>query len=173
MAISILLKTASCLTSIHSQSLVKILWRSDTDEITFKAIKKQRYDLRETVASELIRAEFYKKITIYTRFFNFSCFLFTNVTSAAPHIITSVCFCPKMPRTNVYCLTLSHLNVQLTLRWLRHNIGAFSCDKFSVITFSFLVRWLRNFAKNYRYHSAIVRNIPISLMVNISWEISA
>ena len=47
------------------------------------------------------------------------------------------------------------------------NIGAFSCDKFSVITFSFLGRWRRNFAKNNRYHSAIVRNIPVSLMVNI------
>ena len=93
-----------------------MLWRSDADEITFKAIKKHRYGLRETVASErLIRAEFYKKITIYTHFFNCSCFLLTNVTSAAPHIITSVCFCPKMPRTNVHCLTLSHLNVQLTL----------------------------------------------------------
>ena len=121
MAISILLKTASWRTSIHSQSLVKILWRSDTDEITFKAIKKHRYGLRETVTSErLIRAEFYKKITIYTLFFNCSCFLLTNVTSAAPHIITSVCFCPKVARTNVHCLTLSHLNVQLTLRWLRH-----------------------------------------------------
>ena len=48
------------------------------------------------------------------------------------------------------------------------NIGAFSWDKFSVITFSFLERWQRNFAKNNRYHSAIIRNIPISLMVNIS-----
>ena len=95
---------------------MKILWRSDTDEITFKAIKKHRYGLRETVASErLIRAEFYKKITIYTHFFNCFCFLLTNVMSAAPHIITSGCFCPKMPRTNVHCLTLSHLNVQLTL----------------------------------------------------------
>ena len=45
--------------------------------------------------------------------------------------------------------------------------------KFSVITFSFLERWLQNFAKNNRYHSAIVRNIPISLMVNIFGEISA
>ena len=42
--------------------------------------------------------------------------------------------------------------------------------KFSVITFSFLERWLQNFAKN---HSAIVRNILISLMVNIFGEISA
>ena len=53
------------------------------------------------------------------------------------------------------------------------NTVAFSCNKFSVITSSFLTRWLRNFAKNNRYHSAIVRNIPISLIVNISWEISA
>ena len=45
--------------------------------------------------------------------------------------------------------------------------------KFSVITFSFLERWLQNFAKNNRYHSAIVRHIPISLMVNIFGEISA
>ena len=35
------------------------------------------------------------------------------------------------------------------------NTGAFSCDKFSIITFSFLTRWLRNFAKNNRYHSEI------------------
>ena len=41
--------------------------------------------------------------------------------------------------------------------------GAFSCDKVFVKTFSFLTRWLRNFEKNTRYHSAIVRNIPISL----------
>ena len=38
--------------------------------------------------------------------------------------------------------------------------------KFWSLPFSFLTRWLRTFAKNNRYHSAIVRNIPISLMVN-------
>ena len=48
------------------------------------------------------------------------------------------------------------------------NTRVFCCDKFSIITFWFLTRWLRNFAKNNRYHSAIIRNIPISLMVNIS-----
>ena len=53
------------------------------------------------------------------------------------------------------------------------NTRAFYCDKFSVIIFWFLTRWLRNFAKNNRYHLTIIRNIPISLMVNISWEISA
>ena len=48
------------------------------------------------------------------------------------------------------------------------NIGEFSCGEVFVITFSFLTRlWLRNFAKNNRYHSAILPNIPISLMVNI------
>ena len=48
------------------------------------------------------------------------------------------------------------------------NIGEFSCGEVFVITFSFLTRlWLRKFAKNNRYHSAIVPNIPISLMVNI------
>ena len=51
--------------------------------------------------------------------------------------------------------------------------GAFSCDEVIVITFSFLIRWLRNFAKKDRYLSAIVRNIPISLMVNIFFQISA
>ena len=59
------------------------------------------------------------------------------------------------------------------LRWHRNYTRAFCCDKFSVITFWFLTRWLRNFAKNNRYHSAITRNITISLMVNISWEIGA
>ena len=54
------------------------------------------------------------------------------------------------------------------LRWLVINTRAFCCDKFSVITFWFLTRWLRNFANRNRYHSAIIRNIPISLMVNIS-----
>jgi len=34
------------------------------------------------------------------------------------------------------------------------NTGAFSCDEVFVITFSFLTRWLRNFAKNSRYHPA-------------------
>ena len=46
--ISIVLKTA-----IHSQSLVKILWRSDKDKITFNAIEKDRYGLRETVSKHL------------------------------------------------------------------------------------------------------------------------
>ena len=53
------------------------------------------------------------------------------------------------------------------------NTRAFTCDKFSVKTFSILTRWLRTFAKNNRYHSAVIWNIPISVMVNISWEISA
>ena len=47
------------------------------------------------------------------------------------------------------------------------NTGAFSYDELFVITFSFLMRWQRNFAKNYRHYSAIIWNIPISLMVNI------
>ena len=42
-----------------------------------------------------------------------------------------------------------------------------------VITFLFSTRWLRNFAKNNRYHSAIIWNISISLMVNIFCEMSA
>ena len=36
------------------------------------------------------------------------------------------------------------------------NTGAFSWDKFSVLTFSFLTRWLRNIAKNNRSHSVIM-----------------
>ena len=32
-------------------------------------------------------------------------------------------------------------------------------EHLTLTTFSFLKRWLRNFAKNKRYHSAIVRNI--------------
>ena len=47
--ISILLKPAFWQTLIHSQSLVKIFWRSDKDKITFKAAEKHRCGLRETV----------------------------------------------------------------------------------------------------------------------------
>ena len=49
----------------------------------------------------------------------------------------------------------------LEVRWLHCiiNTGAFSCDKFSVTTFSFLTRCLRNFGKNNRSHSVIMRNI--------------
>ena len=50
---SILLKTAFWQTSIHSQWLVKILWRSDKDKITFKEIEKLQYGLRETVSKHL------------------------------------------------------------------------------------------------------------------------
>ena len=42
---STLPKTAFSQTSIHSQSLVEILWRSNKDKITFKAIEKHRYGL--------------------------------------------------------------------------------------------------------------------------------
>ena len=50
---SILLKTAFWQTSIHSQSLVKILSRSDKDKISFKAIEKYRYGLEKTVSKHL------------------------------------------------------------------------------------------------------------------------
>ena len=40
--ISILLKTVFLQTSIHIQSLMKSLWLSDKDKITFKAIKKKK-----------------------------------------------------------------------------------------------------------------------------------
>ena len=53
--ISILLKTAIWHISIHSQSLVKILWRSNKDKITFKAIEKYRYGLQKTVLKHLKR----------------------------------------------------------------------------------------------------------------------
>ena len=43
--ISILLKTVFLQTSIHIQSLMKSLWLSDKDKITFKAIEKHRYGL--------------------------------------------------------------------------------------------------------------------------------
>ena len=43
--ISILLKTVFLQTSIHIQSLMKSLWLSDNDKITFKAIEKHRYGL--------------------------------------------------------------------------------------------------------------------------------
>ena len=49
-------KTAFCQTLIHSQSLVKILWRSNKDKITFRAIEKHRYGLRETVSKHLKQA---------------------------------------------------------------------------------------------------------------------
>ena len=38
---------------IHSQSLVKILYRSDKDKITFKVIEKHRYGLLKTVSNHL------------------------------------------------------------------------------------------------------------------------
>ena len=50
---STLLKTAFWQISIHTQSLVKILRRSNKDKITFKAIEKHRYVLRETVSKHL------------------------------------------------------------------------------------------------------------------------
>ena len=59
-------------------------------------------------------------------------------------------------------------NTQRILRSGSIITGAFSCDKFSVIIFSFLTRWLQNFAKNNRYHLAIIQSIPISLVVNFS-----
>ena len=43
--ISILLKTTFSQISIPSQLLVKILWRSDKEKNTFKAIEKYRYGL--------------------------------------------------------------------------------------------------------------------------------
>ena len=52
MKISILLKTDFDKLQFVI-SLVKILWRSDKDEITFKAIEKDRYGLRETVSKHL------------------------------------------------------------------------------------------------------------------------
>ena len=48
------------------------------------------------------------------------------------------------------------------------NTGAFSCDEVFVKTLSFLTRRLRNFAKKNRYHSAIVRNVPISLIEKLA-----
>ena len=51
--ISSLLKTAFWQTSIRSQSLVKSLYRSDKDKITFKAIEKHRFGLRKTVLKHL------------------------------------------------------------------------------------------------------------------------
>ena len=42
---SILLKTTFSQISIYSQSLVKLLWRSDKGKITFKAIEKYPYGL--------------------------------------------------------------------------------------------------------------------------------
>ena len=43
--LSHLLKLTFWQFSIYSQSLVKILWQSDKDKITFKAIEKDRYGL--------------------------------------------------------------------------------------------------------------------------------
>ena len=36
------------------------------------------------------------------------------------------------------------------------NTGAVRYDELFVLTFSFLMRWQRNFAKNYRYYLAII-----------------
>ena len=62
--ISILLKTEFGQTSIHSQSLVKILWRSEKDKITFKAIDN-RYGLRETVSKHPNTQRLMEKILLF------------------------------------------------------------------------------------------------------------
>ena len=51
--ISILLNFAFRQTASYSQSLVKILWKSDRDKFTFEAIEKHRHGLRETVSKHL------------------------------------------------------------------------------------------------------------------------
>ena len=51
--ILILLKTTFSQISIRSQLLVKILWRSDKEKTTFKAIEKYRYGLRQTLSKHL------------------------------------------------------------------------------------------------------------------------
>ena len=73
--ISILLKPAFWQTLIHRQSLVKIFWLSDKDKITFKAAKKHRCGLRETVKyrntlKETIRTQF---ISLIQHFIIFLC----------------------------------------------------------------------------------------------------
>ena len=47
------------------------------------------------------------------------------------------------------------------------NTGALSYEKLVVRIFPFLTQWLRTFAKNERYHSAIIYNFLISLMINV------
>ena len=51
--IPILLKIIFRQTSIHSQSLVRVLWRSDKDKIIFKVTEKHRYGLPKTVSKYL------------------------------------------------------------------------------------------------------------------------
>ena len=53
--ISILLKTTFSQISIYSQLLLEILWRSDKEKNTFKAIEKYRYhnDLWKTLSKHL------------------------------------------------------------------------------------------------------------------------
>ena len=52
--ISISLKPTFWQISIYSQSLVKLLKRSDKDKITFKAIEKYRYGLWKTISKLLL-----------------------------------------------------------------------------------------------------------------------
>ena len=52
--ISILLKYTFLKISFYSKSLVKILWRSDKDKISFKAIEKYRYGLWKTLSKQLL-----------------------------------------------------------------------------------------------------------------------
>ena len=61
-------KTAFWQTSVHSQSLVKILWRSDKDKNTFKAIEKHRYGLRKTVSKHLNKRTDFMLSTAYSCF---------------------------------------------------------------------------------------------------------
>ena len=50
---SIFLKTTFSQISIHSQLLVKILWRSDKEKTTFKAIEKYRYGSKKLYRNTL------------------------------------------------------------------------------------------------------------------------
>ena len=52
----------------YSQSLVKILWRSDKDKNTFKAIEKHRYGLRKTVSKHLNKRTDFMLSTAYSCF---------------------------------------------------------------------------------------------------------
>ena len=50
----------------HSQSLVRILWRSDKEKITFWAIEKHRYGVQETVSKHL-KQQSQKSLGKFTR----------------------------------------------------------------------------------------------------------
>ena len=94
---SILLKTTFSQISIYSQSLVKILWRSDKGKITFKAIEKYRYGLWKTISKHL-------NFIFVTIFLTFSFFSYARADHA-PDLLTVFIACVASVETGLPLLS--------------------------------------------------------------------